>query len=233
MGRPIEELNGLTVEEVKELGLSQGEKDTKAGRQYLILPLNISRLIAGLKASGYTARYGLTHFGHDNGNNGTTLYSCGRGRVIAAGWDSIVGNTVVVRYENVRAANYNIYSALTVRYLHLSTYKVSVGQIVTKDSVIGIMGNTGMMDMATHLHIEIDSDPDERWACYSPTVKGKGGVLMPGTDTVVNPGKTLCIKTNSPDNQTYTVDSDQYFNGKPYFTSEDKCYAVVSTVDAP
>ncbi len=204
--------------------------------QKLILPLNKTLLGVGYKAAAYpqyTAdQFGkrLVHYGHDyrlSSGSDKRVWGSGNGRVIACGKDAVVGYCVVVRYEDVTGANGKYYSALTFRYFHLEkdSIKVSVGQKITKDTVLGTMGNTGSYSTGVHLHLEIDTDTNEKYACWSPTVSSTPGagtsIIKGGTDSTINPGQILFKKPSSPDNQEYVLDSDTHYKGLEWFSSTD------------
>ena len=115
---------------------------------------------------GYIVRgYGSGHIGYDLSSSNKTepVYPIAPGSVHAIYTDdctagrwcknmgySCNGNAKIVVVKH----NYNggyIYSS----YVHLSSYgKVSVGQFVTQDTIIGYMGNTGC-STGPHLHLEI------------------------------------------------------------------------------
>lgn len=50
-----------------------------------------------------------------------------------------------------------------------------MGQKITKDTVLGTMGNTGIYSTGVHLYLEIDTDTNEKYACWSPTVSSTPG----------------------------------------------------------
>lgn len=204
--------------------------------QKLILPMNKTLLGVGYKAACYpqfTAdEFGkrLVHYGHDyrlSSGADDRVFGSGNGRVIACGEDAVVGFCVVVRYENVTGSNGVNYSALTFRYYHLEkgSINVKVGQSITKDTVLAKMGNTGAYSTGEHLHLEIDSDPNEKYACWSPTISlnpGAGSsIIKGGTDSTINPGRILFKKPSSPDNQEYFLDSVTHYKGLEWFNSLD------------
>lgn len=78
------------------------------------------------------------------------------------GYNGGMGNYIVI-YHNVNGRNY------TSVYMHLATAYVSQGTVVTKDTTIGRMGNTGA-STATHLHLTM----------YT-------GLLYQGSTSMVNP----------------------------------------------
>lgn len=102
-------------------------------------------------ASGYGYRrdpvYGTTKFheGMDfSAPIGTPIYATGKGRVIAAGWESGYGNAVVIDH------GYNY----VTRYAHMSKIYARVGQTVERGEKIGEVGNTGK-STGPHLHYEV------------------------------------------------------------------------------
>ena len=91
-----------------------------------------------------------SHAGVDIGaSDGTPVYSISDGKVVYAewGWNGGYGNKVVVQHY-INGQNY------TSLYGHLSGINVNVGDIVTKDSVIGFVGNTGN-SYGAHLHLNL------------------------------------------------------------------------------
>jgi len=90
-----------------------------------------------------------THAGIDIAEDcGTPIYAVAEGRVEYTVYsDEGYGNEVII-YHNINGQNY------TSLYGHLSSINVSRGDIVTKDSVIGYMGNTGN-SFGCHLHLNI------------------------------------------------------------------------------
>lgn len=90
---------------------------------------------------------------------------------------------------------------LAVRYYHLEKINVKVGQKITKDSRLGLYGNTGASSGA-HLHIEIDTDV--KYPNYTPQTSKSNNVLKAGSDSTINPVTALWVKKTSPDNQSVT-----------------------------
>ena len=78
---------------------------------------------------------------------GMPIYSVGEGVVYRTGQNSIDGKFVVIHHI-VNGVAYTSY------YSHLSAFNVQTGQNVSKDTVIGSAGNTGL-STATHLHLSI------------------------------------------------------------------------------
>ena len=79
---------------------------------------------------------------------GTPVYSISDGKVVYADYSyDGYGNKVVVQHY-INGQNY------TSLYGHLYTINVSVGDIVTKDSMIGTVGNTGN-SYGDHLHLNL------------------------------------------------------------------------------
>ena len=91
-----------------------------------------------------------SHAGVDIGaSEGTPVYSISDGKVVYAewGWNGGYGNKVVIQHY-INGQNY------TSLYGHVSSINVNVGDIVTKDSVIGFVGNTGN-SYGAHLHLNL------------------------------------------------------------------------------
>ncbi|MDR0197805.1 MAG: M23 family metallopeptidase [Oscillospiraceae bacterium] len=114
------------------------------------------QLATSIPSTGF---WGPSHKGVDivkyngNGENicgGYSMYSVGKGKVVYRGDQSTTGWFVVVRLE----------SGLTVRYLHMNTLndvKVNVGDNVTKNTLIGYVGEKGSGSTGNHLHFDINN----------------------------------------------------------------------------
>ncbi len=90
-------------------------------------------------------RWGHIHKGLDIANNvGTNIHTSASGVVIYAGWHGSYGKKIII---------YHGFGYTTV-YAHLSRIDVNVGDEVTKDDIIGAMGDTGN-STGSHLHFEI------------------------------------------------------------------------------
>lgn len=90
-------------------------------------------------------RWGYIHKGLDIANNvGTNIHATASGVVIYAGWHGSYGRKIIILHG---------FGYATV-YAHLSRMYVNVGDEVTKDDVIGAMGDTGN-STGSHLHYEV------------------------------------------------------------------------------
>lgn len=99
---------------------------------------------------GVTAPYreyrgGTYHKGIDLGATwGTPVHASNNGRVIQAGWNGGYGYSIEIDHGN----------GIVTVYGHLSSVKVTVGQIVEKGQLIGNVGSTGN-STGPHLHYEV------------------------------------------------------------------------------
>lgn len=147
---------------------------------------------------GYLVR-GMTggHMGYDlsSSNKSIPVYPIATGSVHAIYTDSCTsgywcqnmgyscnGNAKIVVIKH----NYNgsyIYSS----YVHLRSYgNISVGQIVTKDTIIGYMGTSGCSS-GPHLHIEIANCHWKNGGCSYYSTKNAPGYV----DRLINPGNLV------------------------------------------
>lgn len=171
--------------------------------QKLILPINKARLTAGYKNANYKKQFGYTHYGidmTDKDRKNLTVWGSGKGKVTHCGWHPSGGNVIVIVYEDCQLPSGKVMD-IVIRYYHLEKIYVSKGQIVTKDTKLGLYGNTGASSGA-HLHIEIDKDT--KYPNYTPQTSKSNDVLKSGVDTTLNPVDVLWCKTTSPDNQSVT-----------------------------
>lgn len=175
--------------------------------QKLILPINKAVITAGFKNANYKKQFGFVHYGVDmvEQNGTTTVWGSGKGTVIAKGYDNVLGNVVVVKYLDVQLKDGTVVKGVIQRIFHLSSINVIVGQAVTKDTVLGKYGNTGIYSAGAHLHVEFDTDLN--YPTYSPTLSGSSNIIKAGTDTVLNPVNVMFVKKTTPDFQTVTGSS--------------------------
>ncbi len=75
---------------------------------------------------------------------GTKIYAALAGRVTFAGWSETYGNYVIVTHH----------SGYKTLYGHMDTIKVTKGQNVTTETVLGLVGSTGM-STGPHLHFTV------------------------------------------------------------------------------
>lgn len=171
--------------------------------QKLILPINKCRITAGYKNANYTREFGYTHYGvdmTDKDRRDYTVYASGKGKVTHAGFNSSGGNVVVIVYRDCELID-GRKRDIVLRYFHLKSIKVRVGQNVTKDTIIGLYGNTGYSSGA-HLHLECDTDVN--YPNYTPQIasSSSNSVLKKGiASTMLNPTQVLYVKKTRPDYQ--------------------------------
>lgn len=196
--------------------------------QKLILPINKCKLTASWKTSAYTNRFGYMHYGADmvSTAGSQTVYASGDGVVVASGLDSVVGNVVAVLYLDAKNSRTGAVQDIIVRYFHFDSRKVNKWDKVTKDTVLGLYGSTGLVGTGKHLHIEVDSDI--AYPLYSPTVLNssllRGRYLGANDKTMSNPMEWLFCKMSPPDYQTYVTSNDVYIR------EEDKIITTTVTV---
>lgn len=172
--------------------------------QKLIMPINQALLNASYKYPEYESLGYGTHYGTDIGGT-TTMYASGIGKVVEAGEDSVFGNTVILQYDDAYIPVLDKVTSVVVRCFHLASIAVSKGDSVTKDTVIGVMGETGRYVTGVHLHIEVDTDCD--YPTYTPSLSGNATICKAGVDTTLNPMKVFYLKTTAPDSQTMAKNS--------------------------
>ena len=134
------------------------------------------------------------------------VYASGNGTVLASGFDNVVGNYLVIRYDAARRPGYT--GEVICRMFHFSSLLVRGGQRVTKDTKLGYYGNTGLYSSGAHLHLEVDRDLAHPY--YTPTLFGRStrflGKHYGATDsTMDNPLSWLHCKVSPPDSQRYTT----------------------------
>lgn len=102
---------------------------------------------------GNTIAPAMMHEGIDLTNGlGTKnpIYAVANGVVKHADYDYWSGNVIVI-HHNINGKTYSS------TYQHLHRMLVKVGDIVTKDTIIGYMGSTGAYSSGYHLHLAIST----------------------------------------------------------------------------
>ena len=156
----------------------------------------------GYLVRGFGGKYG--HLGYDLSSNNKTMpiYPIAAGKIHAIYTDACTtsnfcynmgywcnGNAKIVVVKH----NYNggyIYSS----YVHLSSYaNIYEGQVVTRDTVIGYMGNTGC-STGPHLHLEIASCFwKNNGGCTYNGYYSNGRYIQGYTDKLINPSSLINI----------------------------------------
>ena len=169
--------------------------------QKLILPINKTRITAGYKNANYRKEFGYNHYGvdyTDQQKSDKTVWGSGDGVITHVGWSNSCGNVICAVYKNCQLTNGQV-KDLTIRYYHLEKIYVKAGQKITKDTRLGLYGNTGA-STGDHLHLEIDTDT--KYPNYTPQIGKNSGVLKSGTDSTINPTLALYVKSTAPDYQS-------------------------------
>ncbi len=117
-------------------------------------PLNygwVTQEVGG-RINPVTGQWQANHSGMDMGSGDKRIYSISDGQVSYVspiGYNGGMGNYICIQH-NINGQYY------TSTYMHLSSQNVYQGQIVTKNTVIGIMGTTGR-STGEHLHLSINT----------------------------------------------------------------------------
>lgn len=182
--------------------------------QKLVQPINNMRVTASPNNQAYKDKFGFWHYGldcTDKNKSNLTVYASGNGEVVAKGYDNACGNVVIINYPKVYNHKTKKYEDVVFRYFHLASTKVSIGQKVTKDTVIGTYGNTGKYG-GTGLHLHLEADTDILHPRHTPTITGSnflyGTSSGANADTIVTCTEYLYTDTN----QSYMTVNDQYIN---------------------
>lgn len=143
-----------TVAQYESLGCEDDDDVSECARGLLPAgtrfwrPMNLGYLTAPY---GYSSVYGSTwHSGMDMSTyrwDSGNIYAISEGRVAFADYNGTMGNVVMIHHN----INGNPYTSI---YMHLSAIYVNSGDLVTKDTIIGQMGETGAA-YGAHLHLSL------------------------------------------------------------------------------
>jgi len=148
----IAEQNQKTLQRIKQREARE-EARKRAAEARRQAAIEARQWGAPLDSYRLTARFGDTsslwssgmHTGLDFANvPGTPVHPVGPGKVTFAGYDGSYGNKIVVQHPD----------GWETWYCHLEQINVSVGEAVTHDTVIGLLGGTGNVT-GPHLHLEL------------------------------------------------------------------------------
>ena len=122
--------------------------------QKLINAINDCRITAGVYNTNYKKQFGWVHYGLDmtSKSNNRTIWGSGKGEITHCGWHKSGGNVIVAVYKDCLLPDGRV-KDIAMRYYHLDKIYVKVGDKITKDTKLGLYGNTGTSSGA-HLHIE-------------------------------------------------------------------------------
>lgn len=138
--------------QVCEYRIAQASGNSLPSVGYFSRPISNGYIVRGMSSS---------HKGYDlsSNNKSIAVYPIAAGKVHKIYYDNCTGgrwcnygchgNAKIVVIKHNHNGKY-IYSS----YVHLGSYNVKEGQIVTSQTIIGYMGNTGC-STGPHLHIEI------------------------------------------------------------------------------
>lgn len=145
----VEEIFTSNLENIESINakVAKANLDTEiiANCDNVIDGVLLSKPLKGTVSSRFGSRWGGTHTGLDiAADMGTPIYACSKGYVKYAGQYFGYGKLVIINHEN----------GIQTYYGHCSKICVSVGDTVTKDTIIGEVGSTGN-STGPHLHLEI------------------------------------------------------------------------------
>lgn len=126
--------------------------------------------------------------GAGNGDQGKPVYSIAHGEVVFSGWNSALGNVILIKHS--LSAHDFVWS----QYAHLEARLVETGEIVGRRQQIGTVGRGPNNRFTAHLHFELRKVdlPANAWPKTNGQAWEKDRVL----DYWLNPSQF--IKQNRP-----------------------------------
>lgn len=87
--------------------------------------------------------------GAGNGDQGEPVYAIAHGKVIFSGWNSALGNVILLQHKTLDG------NFVWSQYAHLDRLDVSKGELVQRRQQIGTVGRGPNNRYSAHLHFEI------------------------------------------------------------------------------
>jgi len=126
--------------------------------------------------------------GAGNGDQGETVYAVANGEVVFSGWNTAMGNVILIRHAISESA------FIWSQYAHLDQRYVAKGDRIYRRQPIGTVGRGPNNAFAAHLHFELRKAdlPANAW----PRTNGIAWSRFKVADFWLNP--SLFIKHNRP-----------------------------------
>jgi murein DD-endopeptidase MepM/ murein hydrolase activator NlpD len=123
----------------------------------------------GIRPDPFTHQYRFHHGIDVAAAAGSPILAARAGTVIYSGYLGGYGNTVIIEHEN----------GYRTLYAHAARNLVAVGERVTSQQMIGVVGNTGRSTGA-HLHFELEKDGEKLnpLGYLAPSRESPGGKLI-------------------------------------------------------
>ena len=199
------------------------------GMQVLRLPVDRAVVTAGYKNIAYRDHFRFHHYGCDYYDPSGIVRAPGRGRVLAAGRDSIYGGVVVLRLDMSYVPHTGQVLDLAVRFYHMDRVGVDAGDIVDPGDRLGRLGNSGQTSTGPHLHVEISLDADH----YDrvPGLVGSSTFFEAGPDRTINPAWVFTLapgQTITRQDEIFSTAEDTWLPNwqNPY---EDPCWEIAES----
>ncbi|MFR3484845.1 MAG: hypothetical protein ACLTXL_15915, partial [Clostridia bacterium] len=158
------------------------------------------------------------------------IIASGLGKIYRSGWDRNVGYFAWIVYpdalimENGRRTKKDV----AVRYWHMKSLDIPTVTDTTnpveisKNEVIGTMGQEGKVANGIHLHVECDTDVTPEYTYWTPTHFASPHIFQNGTDTTTSPGAVFQVGSNqrvginSEYLGSWVLEDDYQYIGKYY-----------------
>lgn len=160
--------------------------------QRLRYPYQSWRMIVPYRSPAYLEHWGYSHYGVDITCTDATplVRASGKGRVIAAGDDGSLGWGVAILYRACEVRGEPEPVDLVARYMHLESVIVESGDVLHAGDAFAREGSRGTQQR--HLHVELDRDTRELYACWTPQMSRQGhDFWVKGIDTTLDPERAF------------------------------------------
>lgn len=177
--------------------------------QKLIMPVNQAIISASFKNPSYKKKFGFDHYGVDMySKECDIIWGQGIGIALAYGWDNLYGWYASILYPEAYYNNHP--KSIIANYFHMREKQI-LPTIITTNTVIGRIGETGQYATGPHLHLEMYPTKD--------FISSGGHIMSPFNsptfrkcDTAFDPLLITFLKPTHPDLQTIEFENSVYIN---------------------
>lgn len=166
----------------------------------------MANISASFMNQNYFKKFKFEHYGVDMFGS-HIIWGSGLGIVVNVGCNNLYGNYCSILYPWVEGRN-QFFQNLVFNYFHMGSSYLKPGNVIDKDTKIGMVGNTGTHATGKHLHLEC-------FPLLNRDVNISGFRCDPfkaQPEKMINPMPWLWVKPTDPDFQSIHFADEIYTN---------------------